>query len=243
MSNRPIELSIIMPAFNEAEEIQASIRTVDKKMAAMKAVYEIIVVNDGSRDETLTKAQACACGHIQILSYGQNRGKGFAVRHGMLHSKGKYKLFMDVDLSTSLDAIDQFLMSMHEDKYDVLIGNRKNGPGSTGTGQPWHRRFLGTGYIKLSCLCAGTNIKDFTCGFKMFNAKAADIIFTRQRTFDWSFDTELIYIAILHRLRIGEMGVVWKHHHGSTVRPLRDILISLAGLLKIRWHIFKKDYR
>ena len=243
MPGHPIELSVIMPAFNEGLEIHGSIRAVDQKLAAMNVPYEIIIVNDGSRDDTLAKAQTCACGHIKILSYGQRRGKGFAVRHGMIHAQGKYKLFMDVDLSTSLDAVDHFLPRMRDEKYDLLIGDRKSSPGNQGTKQPWHRRFLGDGFIKLSRLCVGRNIKDFTCGFKMFNAAAADILFSRQRTFNWAFDTELIYIALLHRLRIGEIPVVWNHHQGSAVRPIRDIFTSLTGLWTIKWHALKGAYR
>ena len=234
---------MIIPAFNEEREILDSIRTVEKKLNTMGLPYELILVNDGSRDGTLAKMRECSCGHIKALSYDKNRGKGFAVRHGMIHAVGKYKLFMDVDLSTSLDAVDRFLTHMRNDEYDMIIGDRKSNPPGHVIEQPRHRRFLGNIFIQLSRLCVEKKIKDFTCGFKIFNQKSADAIFKRQRISNWAFDTELICIAIVHRLRIGEIPVVWRHHRGSNVHLIRDICTSLWGLLKIKWNLLRDVYR
>ncbi len=243
MPDTLIELSVIIPAFNEEKEVRDSVRAVEQKCDAMRLNYEIILVNDGSIDGTLSRMQECAGGRIKVLSYEKNLGKGSAVRHGMLHAAGQYRLFMDVDLSTSLEAIDKFLEHMRHDAYDMIIGNRKSSPGDHTVKQPWVRRFLGNGFIILSRWCVGKKIKDFTCGFKMFNRRSADIIFNKQRILNWAFDTELIAIALIHDLRIGEIPVAWNHSPDSAVRPLRDIFTSLAGLLKIKWNILRGVYR
>ncbi len=229
MPDTLIELSVVIPAFNEEKAIRDNTRAVEQKCDAMRLNYEIILVNDGSVDGTLSRMQECACSRIKVLSYGTNRGKGFAVRHGMFHAVGKYRLFMDADLSTSLEAIDKFLEHIRHNAYDMIIGDRKSSPGDRTVQQPRHRRFLGDGFIALSCRCVGKKIKDFTCGFKMFNQKSADIIFKKQQILNWAFDTELIAIALIHDLRIGEIPVVWSHGRNSAVRPLRDIFNSLAG--------------
>jgi len=209
----------------------------------MGIAYEIIVVNDGSTDQTLSKVRTYSSDHTIVLSYGKNQGKGFAVRHGMLHAAGKYKIFMDIDLSTSLEAFELFLARMREDKCDMIIGDRKSNPDNQTVKQPFYRRFLGRGFTRLSCWCIGRDIKDFTCGFKIFNKKAAEIVFQRQKVYRWAFDTELIYIALLHGLRIDEMPVIWEHHQISAVRPLRDIMTSLSGLFQIKFNEWTGQYR
>ncbi|HLD87807.1 MAG TPA: dolichyl-phosphate beta-glucosyltransferase [Candidatus Omnitrophota bacterium] len=240
---RDIFLSVIIPAFNEEKEVRDNTRAVEQKLDSLRLNYEIILVNDGSADGTLSRMQECAGSRIKVLSYEKNRGKGFAVRHGMLHAAGRYRLFMDADLSTSLEAMDKFLEHMRQDDYDMIIGDRKSKPGDHTVKQPWHRRFLGNGFIVLSRWCVEKKIRDFTCGFKMFNRRAADIIFKKQQILNWAFDTELIAIALIHDLRIGEIPVTWNHHHGSAVRPMRNIFTSLAGLLKIKWNILQGVYR
>ena len=237
------ELSVIIPVFNEQEEIDENLRTVEKKLDAMGITYEIIVVNDGSNDNTLEKAKAHASDRLEVLSYETNKGKGFAVRHGMMHARGQYKMFMDADLSTSLDAFDPFMARIREGKYDILIGNRKSNTLKGSARQPFYRRFLGQGFTHLSSIFVGGKIQDFTCGFKFFNTKACEIIFQRQKIDRWAFDTELLYIALLHDLRIGEVPVIWKHHKTSSVRPCLDIFTSLGGLIQMKKNARQGLYR
>ncbi len=237
------ELSVIIPAYNEEQEIQASLTTIEAKLRGLGVSYEIIAVNDGSNDQTLAKMTALQGPSVVVLSYASNRGKGFAVKEGMLRARGRYRLFMDVDLSTSLDAIGEFLELMRGGDWDVLIGERKSRLLQQKVRQPWIRQFLGGGFIRLSCFCVGRRFRDFTCGFKMFEHTAAETIFTRQRVFDWSFDTELLAIAVEHKLRIAEVPVDWSHHSGSTVHTFKAVFTSLAGLLKIKTNSLKCLYR
>lgn len=237
------KLSIILPAHNEGTRITESLRKIVQKMESLSMPYEIIVVDDGSTDDTIAQARSYASKDINVLSYGKNRGKGYAIRQGMRNAQGEHRLFMDVDLSTSLDAIDQFLGIFKDQSFDIIIGNRKNNPSLQEVRQPLYRRFFGEGFTRLSSLMVGRPFTDFTCGFKMYNRKAADIIFQRQRIFNWAFDTELIYIAVLHRLKIFEAPVLWRHYEGSKVRVVRDIIGSLISLIKIRINAAKGLYQ
>jgi len=228
------ELSVILPAYNEGEYIEVTLRQLKAELDKLNIPYEILVVNDGSKDDTAARATRCASGQIRVLSYAHNRGKGYAVGYGMRHASGKYRLFMDVDLSTSLDMVGQFLAILKEGSYDLVIGNRKTKFSEQKIKQPFYRRFFGEGFTWISSLLIGRRTADFTCGFKMYTARAAEIIFTRQKIFDWAFDAELIYIALLHNLRIHEAPVIWQHHSDSRVRVVRDILTSLLSLFKMR---------
>ena len=243
MSPDQKELSIILPAFNEGEKIHASIEQVKNKADLLNISYEIVIVNDGSSDDTLEKAQKNSSDHIRVLSYNQNRGKGHAVHYGMKNSSGQYKLFMDVDLATSLDAIREFLNIMRSHEYDILIGNRRMKISRVIVKQPFYREFFGVIFTRLSSFFVGKKLTDFTCGFKMFNQKAVDILIPRQRIFGWAFDTELIYIATLHNLKIGEVPVEWSDRKGSRVRLLRDAVNSFYSLIKMRLNNLRGLYQ
>ena len=243
MPEKILELSVVLPVYNEEEEILPHLRIIEEKLLALGISYEIIVVNDGSKDSTLSQARAYASPHVKVLSYDKNQGKGFAVRNGMLQAAGQFSVFMDIDLSTSLDAFESFLKRMRETGCDIIIGDRKTSTGSQVVKQPFYRRLLGRGFTYLSCLCVGRYFKDFTCGFKMFNKKSIQIVFNRQKISGWAFDTELIHIACLHGLKIRQVPVSWKHHSASTVRPLKDVFTSLSGLIRIKINSWKGLYR
>lgn len=242
MHDQP-ELSVIIPVFNEEADIHKNLLIIEEKLSSLKISYEIIVVDDGSRDQTLEQAKAVNSRHITVLSYDTNRGKGFAVRHGMLAARGQFHAFMDIDLSTSLGTIDIFLARIREGDVHILIGDRKSRPELQKIRQPFYRRFLGQVFTGLSSLCVGRWFNDFTCGFKMFNQKASHLLFQRQLIYRWAFDTELIYIALIHHLRIKEIEVVWNHHNDSTVRPWRDVVTSLNELFQIKVNGLKGLYR
>jgi len=237
------ELSIILPAYNEGLYIEDSLKKIQDVVDKLNVTYELIVVDDGSTDNTLLKVKRCESSQVKVVTYFQNRGKGYAVKEGMLYAQGKYRLLMDVDLSTSLSAIERFLNLMRTNDYDVVIGNRKTHPHLQKIRQPWYHRFFGKGFTWLSCLMIGCFLNDFTCGFKMYRKEAADIIFKRQRIFNWAFDAELIYIAMQHHLKIHQEPVEWSHHPDSKVRLFNNIVTSLAGLMQMRINGLKGYYR
>jgi dolichyl-phosphate beta-glucosyltransferase len=232
------ELSIIFPAYNEAAVIRQNLLQVQKKLHEDHLEYEIIVVDDGSTDDTLGQAQLLEDAHLKVFASKPNRGKGYAVKLGMQKSQGAYRLFMDVDLSTSLDEIGKFLTVIRQGHSDVLIGCR-----NLRQNQPWYREFLGKGFTVLSSALVFCHYHDFTCGFKMFTAKASEKIFARQRIDDWAFDTEILYLANREHLKVDQLPVQWQHEGASKVRLGRDIVNSFVSLIKIRWYAFKGYYR
>lgn len=232
-----IELSVIIPVFNEAACIQANTLAVKEKLMSLNVSFEIILVNDGSKDGTLAKIQAISKGPIKVISDDKNHGKGYAVMQGMRAATGKFQLFMDADLSTSLNAIQEFLSLMRKGQYDVILGDRH--PLNQKISQPFYRIFLGRMFLWLSCLCVGKKINDFTCGFKMFTLDASRVIFNKQRLHNWAFDTEIIYIAIVQHMRIGQVPVIWHHEAHSKVNAFRDVFTSLWGLIRIKFTKYK----
>ena len=243
MADQPIALSIILPAYNEGPKVKASVGKIEERMRLWDISYELIVVDDGSCDDTLKMVRECASDRIRVFSYERNQGKGYAVQYGMLRAKGEYRIFMDVDLSTSLEEMEKFFNEIRKKEFDVVIGTRKADPSLQKIRQPFYRRFLGGVFTKLSGFFVGCAISDFTCGFKMYTKSAAEIIFKRQRISGWSFDTELIYIAALHGLKIRELPVVWSHDSDTKVRVIQDIISSLLGLFKIRLNAARGLYR
>ncbi len=237
------ELSIVVPAYNEGKVLATNIAVLRQKLDAIGVAYEILIVDDGSLDDTLTKANQCADERVRVISYPQNRGKGYAVREGMLGAVGKYTLFMDADLATSLDEIEKFLTIMRHYKFDVVIGTRRVDPSLQERKQPFYRRFFGRGFIWLSCVVVGKRLTDFTCGFKMYKKEAAEMIFAQQKVFNWAFDTELLFLAVRNNLSIHEVPVVWRHQKDSKVRVVREIFTSLTGLMQIPCNAMRGRYR
>ena len=189
-----MELSVVIPVYNEGKIIRRNLEIVDSYLQALGLEYEIMVVNDGSVDDTLQQAYAMAGKHISVISYAQNQGKGFAVNRGMMASRGQYRLFMDMDLSTDLTEIPKFLKCVREASCDICVGNR-NSVGILAQKRPLSRAILGKIYSLLSSFCSGCPLDDFTCGFKIFTAQACEKVFPHQRIYRWAFDTELMSIA------------------------------------------------
>lgn len=238
----PIELSIILPAYNEGHRLVSSVRSIVENIDHFLPTYEVIIVNDGSTDNTLAEAKRLSREDVLVISYDKNEGKGFAIRQGMLKARGKFRLFMDVDLATDLKAIRGFYQIMASQPVDVLIGDRKSDSSFQRVRQPSLRRLLGKGFTLLSQVLLVCPFKDFTCGFKMFTARSAQLIFSRQRIRRWSFDSEVLFIARKYGLAVREVPVIWRHQGQSKVRLVRDILSSLSGLLLIKWNDLKGLY-
>ncbi len=236
-------LSVVLPAYNEGKKIQLHIPLLKAKLDSLGISYETIIVNDGSTDDTLSKAKPYESEHIRIFSYDQNKGKGFAVNFGMRQARGDYRIFMDADLSTSLDFIEPFLAVLKRDDVDMVIGTRKANISLQKRKQPAYRRFLGNLYTHISGVMIGRFLTDFTCGFKMYTRQSADIIFSRQRINNWAFDSELICIAAQHGLRIKEVPVIWSNDPDTKVRLWRDSITSFFALFMIRINAVLGRYR
>lgn len=238
-TNNPY-LSIIIPVYNETIRLQ-NLYIVDGFLKKKRYKSEIIVVNDGSGDKTkriLNKIKKDL--KIKVIDYDKNMGKGFAVKTGMLNSRGKYRFFTDVDLSVPIENIDVFLK--FKDKHDVIISSRRKKSSNIIEHQPFIRELMGRGYTYVSQKFLGLPISDFTCGFKCFSEEAACKIFKNTTIYRWGFDSEVIYLAKYFKYKIYELPVEWQNDSKTKVKFPNAIFTSIYELLKIKKNIFKKIY-
>ncbi len=237
--NNPF-LSIIVPVFNEKDRVHKIKEIIDFKKNQSFST-EIIIFNDGSYDTTedmlkkLNKEN-----EFTLLSYGKNRGKGHAIKIGMLASKGDFRLFTDIDLSSPLTELYKLLPYIKE--YDVIIGSRKAKSSKITVRQPKLRELMGKGYTRLSQLVLQSSVADFTCGFKCFSSKAANTIFSYAQINGWGFDSEILFLAQKKGFRVKEVAIAWKNDPGTKVRFPQDIIHSLTELMTIRINEIRGKY-
>jgi glycosyltransferase involved in cell wall biosynthesis len=222
------KLSIIIPVFNEEKRI-FHLQEIIEYFSKQKYLTETIVVNDGSQDETLGELEKIKAKHpIKIISYQENRGKGYAIKVGMVEATGDYNLFTDIDLSTPISEIEKFIP--YFGKYDVLIGTRRSKEANVVIHQSKIREFLGQGFTIMSRTILNTNVSDFTCGFKCFSQLAAKKIFNNLTIDRWGFDTEVIFLAKKFKYSLKEIPVTWKNDFKTKVKFPQDIINSLKEL-------------
>ncbi len=240
---KDIFLSVIIPAYNEEKRLPKTLKAVSDYLSKQDYEFEIIVVDDGSRDKTKEIAEnlKSKIKNLRVLSYEKNQGKGYAVRFGMLNSKGKYRLFMDADNSTSVDQVEK-MWPYFKEGYDVVIGSRDVKGAVLDPPQPLYRRFLGEvfGFL-VSLFCGLWGIKDTQCGFKCFTKKSAEDIFKRCKINRFAFDPEILVIAKKLGYRIKEIPVYWKNDPESKVK-FKSMVKMGMDLIKIRINILKGEY-
>ena len=201
--------------------------------------FEILVVDDGSTDETAAVVTRYAAQNpeisVQCLSYGGNRGKGFAVRFGMLRAGGDLRLFCDADLATPAEEYEVVLAAMTQTGAEIGIGSRPLRNSHLLVHQPWIREWMGRGFNAAVQLLAVPGIADTQCGFKLFTAQATQDVFSRCHIDGFAFDSEALYIARRLGYTIAEVPIRWSHKDGSKVNMVRDGLQMLRDLTTIRW--------
>ena len=238
-----IHLSIIIPAFNEARRIESSLDKIVVYLDKQSYKSEVLVVVDGSQDQTLTRVSRAALWrqYINVLDNRVNRGKGFAVRRGMLSARGDYLLFTEADLPTPIDQVER-LMKELEGGSDVAIGSRAL-PESEVTAHYgwWHRPMRGV-FTSVARLMLLRGIRDPMCGFKLFPRAVALNIFPRQSVRGFAFDVEVLRIARRNGYRVAEAAVSWGHHPDTKVRPVVDYLRMYADLLRIKLNDWRGVY-
>jgi dolichyl-phosphate beta-glucosyltransferase len=239
-----IYLSIVIPIYNEEKRISA---TLDKLLAYLSGQTwsrEILLVDDGSSDGGVALARRRleeAREVCRVISYGANRGKGYALKQGMLASQGRYALFTDADLSTPIEELDKIL-PWFDQGFDIVQGSRKMPGAAVERHQPWLRENMGKIFTWLSNFIARVDVRDVTCGFKCYRDEVAHDLYGRQQIFDWSFDAEIIYIARRSHYKLKEVPVRWYDERGTKVHLLKDSVRSFWGLLTIRINGFKGLY-
>ena len=234
------KISLVVPAYNEEKLIVSSLKNILTYMIKNKYNFEVIVVDDGSKDKTKEKVRSIKDKHVKLLSYKPNKGKGHAVKIGMLAAKGDLLLFLDADLSTPIEEIEKFIPLTKN--YDVVIASRALKESQIKVHQPFYRELIGKVFNKMVQLLAVWGIKDTQCGFKMFTKKAANIIFKRQRIYGWAFDVELLFIAKKYRLKIKEMPVTWINEGDSRVSPIKSSIQMFIQILKINLNNIRGYY-
>jgi glycosyltransferase involved in cell wall biosynthesis len=230
-----VYLSVIIPAYDEEPNLSTTLRNVADFLATKNYRHEIIVVDDGSKDRTaeIADAEARRFESFILLKNPANRGKGYSVKRGMLEARGEIVLFMDADNSTRIGQIEPLLAALNSG-FDVAIGSRRLPGAAIDLAQPVWRRILGNTYIWLSKWLLSATVQDVNCGFKLFKKEAAKSLFSRLTREDWTFDSELIFLISRLRLKLKEVPVRWHDIRTSKVKPLRDGVKSLWGLIKIR---------
>ena len=196
--------------------------------------YEIIVVNDGSNDRTVDVVLGLEDNKIRVVNNPGNKGKGFAVRNGMLNARGNVLLFSDADLSTPISELDNFLPLL-ERGYDVVFGSRAMKHSNIEVHQPRSRELMGKLYNKIVRATTISGIKDTQCGFKLFTKDAANKIFNLQKLDGFSFDVEILYLAKKCGFQIKEVPVTWINNPDTKINSVKDSAKMFVDLLKIRW--------
>jgi dolichyl-phosphate beta-glucosyltransferase len=229
-----IELSVVVPAFNESARIGASLQKICRYLSAKGMGFEIIVVDDGSTDDTAEKVRTAAAGDcaIRLVSYAPNRGKGRAVKTGMLTSRGRRVLMTDADLSAPIEDL-HLLSDAMEDGCEVAIGSRGHKDSIITTHQPLYRE-LGGKMVGLAIrTLAVRGIKDSQCGFKLFDGDFARRLFEKSVIDGYACDVEALYLAARMGGRIREVAIHWGHCEGSKVRPFADAIGILGDICRI----------
>jgi dolichyl-phosphate beta-glucosyltransferase len=229
-------LSIIVPAYNEEQRLPATLTRMREYLDGRDEPYELIVVDDGSSDSTLSMARTIAEGwpQMQVLALAENTGKGAAVRLGMLTAKGEHRIFSDADLSTPIEEIES-LRARLQGRCAVAIASRALPGSQIAVHQPGRREVMGRTYNRLLQIAALKGLHDTQCGFKAFTAEAAIACFEPLRTLRFGFDAEVLLRARRLGWTVAEVPVRWEHKEDSRVSAVRDSVGTLYDLLRLRF--------
>jgi glycosyltransferase involved in cell wall biosynthesis len=234
-------LSIIIPAHNEEKRLPASLEKVLAFIHSQPYDTEIIIVENGSHDRTPEIAHEAAERHAEINWIQEEQaGKGLAVRSGMLAAKGEYRFICDADLSMPIEEVTRFLPP-HIERYDVAIASREV-PGAVRYNEPAYRHWIGRVFNWLVRVITLPRLQDTQCGFKSFRADVAEDLFPHQTIHGWTFDVEILFLAMRRGYHIIEIPIPWYYNPGSRVRILRDSWLMLSDLFRIRLNALRGMY-
>jgi len=243
-------LSVIIPAYNEEKNLKTGVlEDVWKYLEKQKFSWEVLIVNDGSTDQTVDIVKSFCQKHsgFRILDE-PHRGKGGTVVAGMLKSKGKYALFMDMDQATPISEIDKFFPKFKEG-YDIVIASRSGRKGA-----PTLRKLMAYGFMFLRTVILNLPYKDTQCGFKAFKTESAKKIFGKLKVYNErkvakgaavtaGFDLEILYLARKLKLKVAEVSVAWRHKDTERINPIKDSFEGLKDLLEVRVNALLGKYK
>jgi len=231
-------LSVVIPAHDEQGHLHPHLGALVPVLEALAPDrWEVIIVDDGSTDLTSAEIGGLADGtRVRALRFEQNRGKGAAVRAGVLASRGDAILICDADMATPPDELSRFLGELGRGA-DLVLGDRRSPLALIGRRQPWHRRWLGRGYAALARRVVRAPIRDFNCGFKLLRGTVARELFGRIQSQRWAFDVELIALALREGRVIRNLPVRWNQGPRSNVAVVRDIVFTFWDLMVLWWRL------
>jgi glycosyltransferase involved in cell wall biosynthesis len=237
-----IALSVVIPAFNEERRLAATLARVRDHLVDRWRAWEIVVVDDGSSDGTAAVAGSAAAADPRIVVRQEpHRGKGGAVKAGLLTARGAYRFMCDADLSMPIEELDRFQTPLAAG-YDIAIGTRE-GHAARRFDEPAYRHWTGRAFNLAVQRLALPGIEDSQCGFKMFTASAVESIFPLVRVTGWAFDVEVLTIAREQRLRIAEVPIDWHYRRESQLSIVRDSAAMFTDVLRVRARALAGVYR
>jgi dolichyl-phosphate beta-glucosyltransferase len=237
------EISVVFPAYNEEGRLEPTLRSAARYFDARGTSAELIVVDDGSRDGTslLTRRLAEEMANLRLIRLAENRGKGHAVRSGVVNSRGRKVLFADADGATPIEEIERLEAAL-DGGADVAIGSREAPAADVRVRTRAYRRLMGRSFHLLVRLVAVRGFHDTQCGFKLFRSSVAHELFSRMRMDGFSFDVELLLMAQHRGFRVAEVPVNWVHQPGSRVNLVADSLRMAYDLFVIRSAVLRGAY-
>jgi dolichyl-phosphate beta-glucosyltransferase len=235
--------SIVIPAYNEGARLGATLQKVLAYVRAQGWNAEVLVVNDGSRDNTADIVRKFAANDtaLRLLENPGNRGKGYSVRNGMLHARGQIVLFSDADLSAPIEEAPKLFQAL-AGGTDIAIGSRWLRAETQTHRQPLHRQLFGRVFNLLLRITLGLKFKDTQCGFKAFKRSAVEAIFPRQKIERWGFDPEILFLARKFGFSVQEVSVAWGHSGGARINPVVDGFRMFVEMLRVRWYDLTGKY-
>ena len=229
-------VSIVVPAFNEAARIGNSIEKIVAFAEHSPLSLDVLVVDDGSSDSTAEVIRRYEGQLVRLIRNGENHGKGYSVRQGMLNATGTYVIFTDADLSAPIDELQKLFDVAVCDNADVVIGSRAVDRRYIEKHQSTGRELGGIVFNKMVRILLGLDLHDTQCGFKLFQRERTKPIFEKQTILGFGFDPEVLFLAARAGLKIREVPVRWSHAEGSKIRFLRDGVRMFFDLVQIRWN-------
>jgi glycosyltransferase involved in cell wall biosynthesis len=246
-------LSVVIPAYNEAARLPSTLARVMEYMQGCDYAYEVLVVDDGSEDSTAALVEEMAANHPHLEAVrNPHRGKGYAVRTGMLKARGRYILYSDADFSAPIEEVEKLLPFL-ERNHDVAMGSRE-GLGARRFDEPSYRHLMGRVFNTFVRLVALPQFKDTQCGFKAFRREAAHVLFRNLHLYGENaadikgamvtgFDVEVLYLGLKWGYKIKEVPVHWYYASGTKVNPVKDTYRMLKDIMKVRLNDLRGLYK
>jgi dolichyl-phosphate beta-glucosyltransferase len=235
----PPDLSIVIPAYNEAGRIGLSLERLAAFLNPRPERYEIVVVDDGSRDDTAaivgTFGRARGEGIVRLLDNGVNHGKGYSLKHGVLLARGVFLLLTDADLSTPIEELPRLLDPVRRGACGIAIGSRALDTSRIEIRQPVWREMMGRTFNAMVRALTGLPFRDTQCGFKVMRREAVLPLFRAARVERFAYDVEILYLARRSGVAVLEMPVIWRNAPGSKVSAVSDSLDMLKDVIRLRW--------